>query len=77
MRCEKHQYRKGYARYLEGKRVRWDGENNVEHMWKYVKQAMDESAREVCDSVKVGGRNPKSVWWIDKVQSCSQRKKAV
>ena len=28
-----HQCREGYARSLEGKRVEWDGDNNVEHMW--------------------------------------------
>ena len=28
----KHQYRE-YARSLEGKRVEWDGENSVEHIW--------------------------------------------
>ena len=35
------------------KREEWDRENNVEHMWKQVKQAMVESAREVCGSVIV------------------------
>ena len=47
-KLRKHQYRKGYARSLEGKRIEWDGENNVKHMWEEVKQAMVESAREVC-----------------------------
>ena len=28
-----HQYREGYARSLEGKRIERDRENNVEHMW--------------------------------------------
>ena len=32
-KLREHQYREGYARSLEGKRVEWDGENNVEHMW--------------------------------------------
>ena len=27
-----HQYREGYARFLEGKGVVWDGDNNVEDM---------------------------------------------
>ena len=45
----------GFARSLEGKRVEWDGDNNV----KQVKQAMVERAREVCSSVRVGG---KDVW---------------
>ena len=43
-----HQYREEYAIFLEGKRVEWDGENNVEYMWEQVKRAMVESAREVC-----------------------------
>ena len=31
-KLNEHQYREGYAKYLEGKGVEWDGENNVEHM---------------------------------------------
>ena len=54
-----HQYREGYAWSLEGKGVEWDGDNNVEHMWDQVKRAMVESAREVCGSVRVGGKEPK------------------
>ena len=57
-----HQYREGYARSLEGKGVEWDGNNNVEHMWEQVKRAMVESAREVRGSVRIRGKNPKSVW---------------
>ena len=56
-----HQYREGYVRSPEGKELEWDGDNNVEYMWEQVKQAMVESAREVRSSVKVGGKNPKSV----------------
>ena len=48
-------YREGYARSVEGKRVERDG-HNVEHMWDQV-----ESAREVCRSVKVGGKSLMSV----------------
>ena len=55
-KLREHQYREGYVRSLEGKGVEWDGDNNVEHMWEQVKQAMVESAREVCGSVKVGGK---------------------
>ena len=36
-------------------------------MWKQVKLAMVESAREMCDSVKEGGKNPEMVWWNDEV----------
>ena len=28
-----HLYKEGYARSLGIKRVEWDGDNNVEHMW--------------------------------------------
>ena len=58
-KLRERQYRKGYARSLKEKRVEWDGENNVEHMWKQVNRAIVESAREVCGSVRVGGGNPK------------------
>ena len=61
-KLREHQYKEGYARSLEGKGVEGDGKNNVEHMREQMKQAMVESAREVCDSVRVGGINPKSVW---------------
>ena len=61
-------YREGYAKSPEGKRVKWDGENNVEHMWEQVKRAIVESAREVCGSVRVGGRNPKNVRWNNQVK---------
>ena len=56
-----HQCREGYARSLVGKTVKWDGENNVKQKWKKVKRAMTESVREVCGSVRVGGKNPKCV----------------
>ena len=42
-KLREYQYREGYARSLEGKRVKGDG-NNVPHMWEQVKQAMVESA---------------------------------
>ena len=41
------QYREGYTMFFQGKIVKWDGENNVEHMWEQVKQAIVENAREV------------------------------
>ena len=46
-----HQYIEGYAKSLEGKRVPWDGENTVDHMWEQLKREMVGSAREVCGSV--------------------------
>ena len=60
-KLREHQFRGGYARSLEGERVDWDGDNNVKHMWEQVKRAMMESAGEVCISVRMGGKNPKSV----------------
>ena len=56
-----HQYREEYARSLEGNGKERGGENNVKYIWEQVKQAMVESAREVCGSVRVGGKNPMSV----------------
>ena len=43
-------------------------------MWEQVKWAMVESAREVCGSVRVGGKNPKSVWWSDEIKAVVTRK---
>ena len=60
-KLREHQYREGNAWSLEGKRVEWDGDNNSEHMWEQVKRAIIESAREVCVSVRVEGKNSKSV----------------
>ena len=50
-KLREHQYKEGYARSLEGNRVVWDRENNVEYMWEQVRLGMVESAREVCGSV--------------------------
>ena len=35
---------------------------------------MVESAKEVCGSVRVGGKNPKNVWWNDEVKAAVNRK---
>ena len=53
MKLKEYQYREGYDRSLEGKRVEWNGENNVNHMWEQVKWAMVESAGELCGSVRL------------------------
>ena len=65
----------GYARCLESKRAEWDKESNVEHMWEQKKWAMVESTREVCESVSVGGKDQKSVWWNDVVKTSVERRK--
>ena len=60
-KLRKHQHRKENARSLKWKGVEWDADNNVEHLWEQVKRAMVESTREVCGSVRAGGKSPKSV----------------
>ena len=54
-KLREHQYRKRYARSLEGKGVECNGDNNIEHMWEQVKRTMVESEREVCGTVRVCG----------------------
>ena len=46
-KLKEYQYREGYARSLEGKRVEGVEDNNVAYMWKQVKWARVESARDV------------------------------
>ena len=43
-------------------------------MWEQIKQAMVESARKMCGSMKVGGKNPKSIWWNDYLKAAVQRR---
>ena len=38
---------------------------------------MVEIAREVCGSVRVGGKNPKSMWWNYKDETTVRRKEVV
>ena len=54
--------------FLEGKILKWDGDDKVEHMWEQVKQAKVESARVVCGSVRVGGNNLKSICWNKEIK---------
>ena len=42
-------------------------------MWEQVKQALVESAREVCGSVKVAGKNPRNKWWNDVLKIAVER----
>ena len=37
---------------------------------------MVKSAREACGSVRVRGKNPKSVWWSDDIKAAVRRKEA-
>ena len=37
---------------------------------------MVDSARKVCGSARVGGVNPKSVWWNDQIKAVAKRKEA-
>ena len=41
-----------------------------------MKQAMIQSVNEVCGSVKVGEKNPESIWWNDEVKAVVGRKEA-
>ena len=43
-------------------------------MWEQLKQVMVESARELCGSVRVEGKNPKSVWWNTEVKAAARIK---
>ena len=43
-------------------------------MWEQMKRAMVERAREVCESVRLRGKNPKSAWWNDEVKAAVRRK---
>ena len=43
-------------------------------MWEQVKQRTVESSREICGSVTVGGKNPKSAWWNDEIKVAIRRK---
>ena len=43
-------------------------------MWEQVKRVMVESAKKVCCSVRVGGKNPKSGWWNDEIKAAVKRK---
>ena len=55
---------------MGGKGVKWNGDNNVEHMWDHVKRAMVESAREVCGSVRVRKKPKECVMGLrDKIWS--------
>ena len=45
-------------------------------MWELVKREIVESAREVCGSVRVGGKNQKSVWCNDEIKGAVRRKEA-
>ena len=45
-------------------------------MWEQVNWAMVESAREVCGSVRVGGKKPKECMWEDEVKAAVRRKEA-
>ena len=42
-----------------------------------VKCALVETAREVCGSMRIRGKNPKSVWWNDEVKAAVRRKEVL
>ena len=45
-------------------------------MWEQVKRAIVVTAREVCGSMRGGGKNLKSVWWNDEIKATAERKEA-
>ena len=40
-KLREHQCREGYDKSHNGKGVKWDGENNVDPMWEWVKMGND------------------------------------
>ena len=46
-------------------------------MLEQVKCALVETAREVCGSMRIRGKNPKSVWWNDEVKAAVRRKEVL
>ena len=55
---------------LDRKKIEWNRENNVEHMWEQVKRAMVVSTREMCDSMRVGREGSRSVFLEGSGKSC-------
>ena len=53
---------------LRVKRVEWDEDINIEQVWEQVKGVIVGNAIEVCGSMRVGGKNPKDVYWNDVVK---------
>ena len=48
-------------------------DNNVKHMLEQVKWGMVESA----SAVRVGGKNPKGIWWNNEVKAAVKRKEVL
>ena len=42
-----------------------------------MKWAVVEDARKVCGSVRVGRKNPKSVWWNEEAKAVARRKETL
>ena len=53
-KLREHQYRELYSRCLKSNKLEWNEDSNVKEIGEQVKQAMVDSARETCGSVKVG-----------------------
>ena len=60
-KLREHQYMERYAISLESKRIEWDECTNIEIMQGQVKRILVDSARKVCISVRVDGKNPMNV----------------
>ena len=75
-KLREHQYIIEYARSLDGKRIKCDVGNNVEHLWEQVKRTLVQNSKEVCDSLRGGGMNPMSLWWNDEIKTAVMRNEA-
>ena len=67
-KLREQQYREEYAKCFESKRVEWNEDSNVEHMWAVV-----DSAREKCSSLRDGGERTQRMWWNDVVEPAIER----
>jgi hypothetical protein len=67
-------YRDKYERTLLSKSVVCE-QNGIEQIWTHLKEALVNSAREICGSAKVGNRNVNSEIWCDEVKQAINRKK--
>ena len=72
-KLREHHYVEGYGRCLGGKRAELDEDRNAEQMQEQVKRGMNDTAREVCSSVRVVGKNYKNVWRNDVVKDTVER----
>ena len=66
-KLSEHSCREKYERALSSKSVECE-QNETEQIWLQVREALVNSAKEVCGCAKVGGRNVNSELWNDEVK---------